>query len=69
MKKFIAILMVLTTLLGIVSLTGCNKQTGNSQANFVVPEGGFDTNTPVTITFGHTMGAASQAILDKYLKE
>ncbi len=72
MKKTFAILMVLTLLFGIVALSGCNgqEQGGNkAEANFVVPEGGFDTNTPVTITFGHTMGAASQAILEKYLKE
>ena len=70
MKKIFALLMVLTILFGIVSLTGCNKQqTGVAQPNFVVPEGGFDTTQEVTITFGHTMGAASQAILEKYLKE
>ena len=70
MKKFFAILMVLTVLVGIVGLTGCgNTQAGNAEPNFVVPEGGFDTTKEVTITFGHTMGAASQAILEKYLKE
>ena len=69
MKKFLAILMMLAVLLGVVSLSGCGKQSANANTGFVVPEGGFDTTKEVTITFGHTMGAASQAILDKYLKE
>lgn len=55
-------------LIGMMGLAGC-KPAVNAEPNFIVPETGFDVNTPVTITFGHTMGAASQAILDKYIKE
>ncbi len=64
MKKIIALLLVVVTLLGMMgTLTGCNKG-GKVAADFVMPEGGFDTTTPVTITFYHQMGAALQNILN-----
>ncbi len=64
MKKIIALLLVIVTLLGMMgTLAGCNK--GNQiAADFVMPEGGFDTSKPVTITFYHQMGAALQNILN-----
>ncbi len=67
-KKIVSILLLVTMLFGVVAMAGCNQAT-NAEPNFVVPEGGFDTTKEVTITFGHTMGQASMAIVDKYLKE
>ena len=79
MKKIVAMLLLVTMLMGVVSLSGCKSNpTGGAgspngefkgETNFDVPEGGFKTSESVKITFGHTMGAASQAILDKYIKE
>ena len=69
MKKIFAIFMMLCLLVGIVSMAGCRNSGNVAEPNFIVPESGFDTTKEVTITFGHTMGAASQAILDKYIKE
>ncbi len=66
MKKIIAMLLMLTMMVGLLGLAGCSGNGGNSsKGNFTVPETGFDTTTPVTITFGHTMGANLQAVLEK----
>ncbi len=67
-KRIVSILLLVTMLFGMVAMTGC-KQATNAEPNFVVPEGGFDPTQQVTITFGHTMGQASMAIVDKYIKE
>ena len=37
--------------------------------DFVMPENGFDTTTPVTITFYHTMGSILSEVLDIYVEE
>ena len=65
MKKIISsILLVVFLVLGTVgALTGCNLSGGNTAADFDMPEGGFDTTTPVTIKFYHSMGAGLQGIL------
>ncbi len=68
MKKIIAILLMCVMMVGMFSMAGCQKG-GNAKPNFEVPKDGFNVNEPVTITFGHTMGAASQAILEKYIKQ
>ena len=67
-KRIVALCLAAFMLFGMLAMTGCN-QTINAQPNFVVPEGGFDPTQEVTITFGHTMGQASMAIVDKYIKE
>ena len=69
MKRIIAsLLLVVVLLTGIVgTLTGCIDKT--EAADFVMPEGGFDTNTPVTIKFYHSMGAALQEILNETIAE
>ena len=69
MKRIIAsLLLVVVLLTGIVgTLTGCIDKT--ETADFVMPEGGFDTNTPVTIKFYHSMGAALQEILNETITE
>ena len=67
-KRVIALFLLAAMMIGMLCLGGCGQE-ANAEPNFVVPESGFDTTTPVTITFGHTMGQASMAILDKYIKE
>ena len=68
MKKIVAILLLSAMLIGIVSMTGCSSS-ANNEANFVVPEEGFNMDEQVTITFAHTMGAKLQSILDYYIVE
>ena len=62
MKKIITSILAAAMLLAVClgSFTGCVQQQ-NPAIDFVIPEGGFDTETPVTITFYHSMGAALQA--------
>ena len=75
MKRIIASLLLVAVLLtGMIgTLTSCDKLFGNTDnkqaADFVMPEGGFDTNTPVTIKFYHSMGAALQEILNDTIAE
>ncbi len=45
------------------------NQSGNSGNMFTMPAGGFDTETPVEITFYHTMGKALREQLDYQLEE
>ena len=70
MKRIISSILLAVLLLTCVAgvLTSCGggkKQT----ADFVMPEGGFDTETPVTIKFYHSMGAALQEILNETIVE
>ena len=70
MKRIISSILLAVLLLTCVAgvLTSCSggkKQT----ADFVMPEGGFDTETPVTIKFYHSMGAALQEILNETIIE
>ena len=69
MKKIVAILLLVTLLLGIGLMAGCNKQNAVLAKDFVIPEGGFDTTKPVTITFYHTMGANLREVLDAFIIE
>ena len=76
MKRIIASILLLVVLAtGMIgSLTSCikpggNQGGGNQAADFVMPEGGFDTTTPVTIKFYHSMGAALQEILNDTIVE
>ena len=68
MKKITSMLLIAALLLALClgGLTGCKK---SKAADFVMPEGGFDTETPVTITFYHQMGAALQGILNDAIVE
>lgn len=58
MKK-ISLLAATMVMLSLVSVTavGCGKK---GTPNFVVPEEGFDFNTPVEITFYHTMSTSKE---------
>ena len=58
----LAIVMVMASLF---TFAACNP---NQQAGDVT-EFKFDTETPVTITFYHTMGEALRTVLDKYIVE
>ena len=68
MKKIVAILLLVTMLLGIGLMSGCNKQNAVLAQDFVIPEGGYD-GSEVTITFYHTMGANLREVLDAFIIE
>ena len=68
MKKIVAILLLVTMLLGIGLMSGCNQQNAVLSKDFVIPEGGYD-GSAVTITFYHTMGAALREVLDTFIVE
>ena len=57
---------------GLLSIAGCAlalASCGGTKANFEVPAEGFDENTPVTITFWHTMGQNIRDVLDEVIVE
>ena len=65
MKKIISLLLAAVMLLGIVGgLAGCNQGGNKVAADFVMPEGGFDTSKEIEIVFYHQMGAQLQEILN-----
>ena len=68
MKKIVAILLLVTMLLGIGLMSGCNKKNAVLAQDFVIPEGGYD-GSAVTITFYHTMGANLREVLDAFIIE
>jgi multiple sugar transport system substrate-binding protein len=70
MKKIISSVLLVAMLLALClgGMTGC-KPSASKAVDFVMPEGGFDTEKPVTITFYHQMGAALQGILDETIAE
>ena len=55
-------------ILGVFAFAGCESG-GGVAADFIIPEGGFDTSKPVTITFYHTMGSNLRDVLDRYIAE
>ncbi len=66
MKKTLVALFLAVVMCLPVLLVGCGGgKTAN--ADFVVPESGFDTSKDITITFYHTMGANLREVLDKYI--
>ena len=65
MKKILSVLLVAILLLSMSVMTACNNATGGN-ANFAVPEGGYD-GSAVTIKFYHTMGANLTGVLDTYI--
>ena len=57
MKRIISSLLVAVLLLtGMIGMFSGGTKKNNVAADFVMPEGGFDTETPITITFYHSMG-------------
>ena len=69
MKRIISsiLLVVLMLTCTIGALTSCDLFGGGGGGNssdFVMPEGGFDTTTPVTIKFYHQMGKNLQDVLN-----
>ncbi len=66
-NRIISFILVAVMCLGVFALTGCNNTSVAS--DLVIPENGFDTTTPVTITFYHTMGANLRDVLDYYIVE
>ena len=69
-KKLGAIIMaglMACTMAAGLALSGCRG--GRQQPDFDMPEGGFDTENEVTITFYHTMGQGIRAVLENYIVE
>ena len=64
MKRIISAILLVSLVLtfALFVMTGCKKN--KTAADFVMPEGGFDTTTPITIKFYHSMGAQLQEILN-----
>ena len=68
MKKIIvSVILLLALCLNVFAMSSCTKEAKDT--DFVVPEEGFDTSTPVTITFYHTMGQNLRDVLDRYIVE
>ncbi len=68
MKKIVSLLLVVVMLVGLVAaLSGCNA--AQTAPDFEMPEGGFDTETPVTITFYHQMGAKLTAVVEQAIAD
>lgn len=62
MKKIFALILTLALCFTVfLSVMAC---TPKALPNFDVPEEGFDTETPIEITFTHTMGQTLEGILD-----
>ena len=64
MKKLISTLLIVVVMFTFVAfaLTSCGG--APVAADFVMPEGGFDTEAPITITFYHSMGKNLQDVLN-----
>ncbi len=65
-KTIVALILVLATCLSMLAFSSCDKK---KLDDFTIPDAGFDTETPVEITFYHTMGANLREVLDKYIIE
>ena len=68
-KRITSLLLIAVMLLGIFAMSGCSKPSSTSKNIYNVPEGGFDPNQEVSITFTHTMGAKLQEVLNTYIAE
>ena len=70
MKKIVSVLLLISVLLGVFALAGCQGGGGNSvlAGNFEIPEGGYD-GSEVTIKFYHTMGSNLSDVLNIYIEE
>ena len=71
-RKIITVLLAVALCLSMFAFVGCggngDKKGGNT-ADFVIPEGGFDTDKEITIIFYHTMGSNLRDVLDRYIIE
>ena len=67
-KKLLCVMLILVVAATAVAMFGCNPGGGAGNANFVVPEGGYD-GSAVTIKFYHTMGQSLRDVLDLYIPE
>ena len=68
-KKIVSILLLVSILMSVVALTGCQGGGNNVlSSNFEIPEGGYD-GSEVTITFYHTMGSNLKDVLEAYILE
>ena len=65
-RRILALCLLAVMLLGVV---GCGDRTQAATPNFTVPEGGFNPDEEVNITFAHTMGANLQEVLNLYIEE
>ena len=69
-KKIVSSLLLVSMLLGVFALAGCQDGGGTNvfAGNFEIPEGGYD-GSEVTITFYHTMGSNLSEVLNAYIVE
>ena len=69
MKKIIvSVILLLALCLNLFAMSACVKQQ-NQDVELEVPVEGFDTTTPVTITFYHTMGQNLRDVLERAIVE
>ncbi|MBE6616929.1 MAG: extracellular solute-binding protein [Ruminococcaceae bacterium] len=68
MKRILAVLLMITMLVGMFAFTSCGNTATKAQSNFEVPEGGYD-GSEVTITFYNTMGSNLSTVLNYYIEE
>ena len=68
-KRIVALCLMAAMLVGVLTMTGCGGAKNTAEPNFVVPEGGFNPDEVVEITFAHTMGSKLQDVLNIYIEE
>lgn len=68
MKRILAVILLVVMALSIMTACDTKPSAGGAQANFAVPEGGYD-GSEVTIKFAHTMGAKLQEVLNYHIGE
>lgn len=70
MKKLVSVLLLLTLAFSMIACTsgGGNTPTKKAEANFEVPDVGYD-GSAVTITFYHTMGSNLSDVLNDYIAD
>ncbi len=72
-RKLITVFLAAIMCLNLFALVGCGgKSSGgnkNGAVDFIIPEGGFDTDKEITIKFYHTMGSNLRDVLDRYIVE
>ena len=73
-KTLVSILLLLAMMLNVLALASCGGDgDGGATDTFLeppkveIPEGGYDPEAKVTVTFYHTMGENLSTVLDKYI--